>query len=98
MKDAFGVEVSKAMFPGAAARVIPKTLKSLKPSPLVASKVRPPTTGIKPMTPTGPKSIKRSPYSSPTTGIKPMTPTGPRTPSGTPMTNNARFASRINPR
>jgi len=75
MKDAFGVEVSKAMFPGAAARVIPKTLKSLKPSPLVASKVRPPTTGI-----------------------KPMTPTGPRTPSGTPMTNNARFASRINPR
>lgn len=75
MKDAFGVEVSKAMFPGAAARVIPKTLKSIKPSPLVASRVRPPTPGIKPMTPTGPK-----------------------TPLGTPMTNKARFASRINPR
>lgn len=75
MKDAFGVEVSKAMFPGAAARVIPKALKSIKPNPLVASKVRPPTPGIKPMTAAGPK-----------------------TPSGTPMTNNTRFASRINPR
>lgn len=78
MKDAFGVEVSKAMFPGAAARVIPKALQKIKPSPLIASKVRPPTPGIKPM--------------------KPMTPAGPKTPSGTPMTNNTSFASRINPR
>ena len=51
MKDAFGVEVSKAMFPGAAARVIPKALQKIKPSPLIASKVRPPTPGIKPMKP-----------------------------------------------
>lgn len=80
MKDAFGVEVSKAMFPGAAAGVTrylkqPQALKLIKPNPLVASKVRPPTPRIKPMTAAGPKTL-----------------------SGTPMTNRATFASRINPR
>ena len=79
MKDAFGVEVSKAMFPGAAARVVPKALKAIKPNPLVASKV---ASSVRPPRP----------------GMKPMTPAGPKTPSGTPMTNNTSFASRINPR